>query len=80
MKPERFIEGQLVAFINGSSLMEPLAVLGIVESIDADVLLVRHSKDHYMKVPYMEAFPVQNELFINSILGREPASPEGGSK
>jgi hypothetical protein len=61
---ERFIEGQLIAFFNVKSLLEPMAVIGIIESIDDGILLIRYSQDRYMKVSVNEVYPVMNELFV----------------
>ncbi|MDR2108942.1 MAG: hypothetical protein LBP28_05745 [Coriobacteriales bacterium] len=63
MKTSRFIEGQLVVFLNATSILEPLAVVGVVDSINDDVLFVRYSNDHYIRVPVAEAFPIQNAMF-----------------
>ena len=68
---KHIIEGQLVMFLNtATGMLDPLAIVGVVDNIEGATAFVRYAKDKYMKVPTNELFPIQNELFLVDYFSR----------
>jgi len=68
---KHIIEGQLVMFLNTTTgMLDPLAIVGVVDNIEEATSFVRYAKDKYMKVPTNELFPIQNELFLVDYFSR----------